>query len=204
MKKKKGFILYADYQKHILQLSNAEVGKLFKAVFAYVNGEEFEVQLTSAGSMAFSFIKEQIERDREKWELTCQRRSEAGKKGGAPKGNQNAAKRRGESKTTKNKQKQAKQPDTENDTVTDTDIVSVTEEKQRTDRHRHAVPPPTGRNCMTLRKRKSFRGMRSTSIWFKSLFFQACAHAFRKKDWNSFGFCAILKGYSKKIRSLEQ
>lgn len=129
MKKKKGFILYADYQKHILQLSNAEVGKLFKAVFAYVNGEEFEVQLTSAGSMAFSFIKEQIERDREKWELTCQRRSEAGKKGGAPKGNQNAAKRRGKSKTTKNKQKQAKQPDTENDTVTDTDIVSVTEEK---------------------------------------------------------------------------
>ena len=104
MKKKKGFILYADYQKHILQLSNAEVGKLFKAVFAYVNGEEFEVQLTSAGNMAFSFIREQIERDREKWELTCQRRSEAGKKGGAPKGNQNAAKRRGESKTTKNKQ----------------------------------------------------------------------------------------------------
>ena len=149
MKKKKGFILYADYQKHILQLSNAEVGKLFKAVFAYVNGEEFEVQLTSAGNMAFSFIREQIERDREKWELTCQRRSEAGKKGGAPKGNQNAAKRRGESKTTKNKQKQAKQPDTENDTVTD--IVSVTEEKQRTDRHRHAAPPPTGRNCMTLR-----------------------------------------------------
>ena len=105
MKKKKGFILYADYQKHILQLSNAEVGKLFKAVFAYVNGEEFEVQLTSAGSMAFSFIKEQIERDREKWELTCQRRSEAGKERRCAQGQPERRKKTGR---IQNNQKQAK------------------------------------------------------------------------------------------------
>jgi hypothetical protein len=47
---------------------------------------------------AFSMFRGQLDRDAEKYEEVCQKRSENGKKGGAPKGNQNAAK-----KTTKNK-----------------------------------------------------------------------------------------------------
>lgn len=106
---KKSFVMYADYEKHIARLSDEDAGELFKAIFTYVNTGE-EVPLSPAADMAFSFMKERIDRDSEKWAVTCQKRSEAGKKGGAPKGNKNAA----------NKQKQAKQAN-----------VSANKQKQR-------------------------------------------------------------------------
>lgn len=78
---KKSFVMYADYQKHIARLSDGDAGKLMKAIFAYVNGSD-EVQLSPAADMAFSFIKERIDHDTEKWNAICQKRSEAGKKSG--------------------------------------------------------------------------------------------------------------------------
>lgn len=84
MKNKKSFIMYTDYQKHINRLSDEEAGKLIKAVLEYTNTNN-EPELSPAADMAFSFIKEQIDRDLEKWEDTCHKRSEAGKLGGRPK-----------------------------------------------------------------------------------------------------------------------
>lgn len=62
---KKSFVMYADYQKHIARLSDGDAGKLMKAIFAYVNGSD-EVQLSPAADMAFSFMKDRIDRDCEK------------------------------------------------------------------------------------------------------------------------------------------
>lgn len=124
---KKSFVMYADYEKHIARLSDEDAGELFKAIFTYVNTGE-EVPLSPAADMAFSFMKERIDRDSEKWAVTCQKRSEAGKKGGAPKGNKNAANKQKQAKqanvsankqkqrrTSKRKQTQAKQADNDND-----------------------------------------------------------------------------------------
>ncbi len=83
MNRKKSFIMYTDYQKHINRLSDEEAGKLIKAVLMYTNSGE-EPVLSPAADMAFSFIKEQIDRDCDKWEDTCRKRSEAGKLGGRP------------------------------------------------------------------------------------------------------------------------
>lgn len=64
MNRKKSFIMYTNYQKHINRLSDEEAGKLIKAVLMYTNSEE--PVLSPAADMAFSFIKEQIDRDCDK------------------------------------------------------------------------------------------------------------------------------------------
>lgn len=153
---KKSFVMYADYEKHIARLSDEDAGELFKAIFTYVNTGE-EVPLSPAADMAFSFMKERIDRDSEKWAATCQKRSEAGKKGGAPKGNKNAANKRKQAKqanvsadkqkqtrTSKRKQTQAKQADNDNDN----DILSLSKDndmnipQDSTALKRAALPAP--------------------------------------------------------------
>lgn len=131
MAKKKSFILFTDRKKEIDMLSDAECGILFKAIFQYIDtGEKLETDNLTL-RVLFSFLVSQIDENMEKWETTCKKRSEAGKKGGAPKGNKNASKQAKQTnacleqtKTSKNKQKQAKQTDTDTDTVTDTVTVS--------------------------------------------------------------------------------
>ncbi len=118
---KKSFILYTDYYKHFSRLPNEEAGQLIKAIIAYAAGSEAEPELSPAADMAFSFIKDRIDIDSEKFRLICQKRSEAGKRGGAPKGNRNASKQAKQANAFSNKQKQAKQADNDNDN----DILSL-------------------------------------------------------------------------------
>lgn len=75
MPKKKSFVLYHDYFNHIYRLSDEEAGRLFKALFAYVNDEPLP-ELSSGAEMAFSFIRCQVERDCEKYEEKCRRMQE--------------------------------------------------------------------------------------------------------------------------------
>jgi hypothetical protein len=79
MPKKKSFILYADYIKHIERLSDDEAGKLFKAIFEYVNEGRLP-DLDGMAAMAFSFISNQLDNDLQKYEETCKKRSENIKK----------------------------------------------------------------------------------------------------------------------------
>ena len=79
MPKKKSFILYADYIKHIERLSDDEAGKLFKAIFCYVNNGRLP-DLDGMAAMAFSFISNQLDNDLQKYEETCKKRSENIKK----------------------------------------------------------------------------------------------------------------------------
>ena len=79
MPKKKSFILYADYIKHIERLSDDEAGKLFKAIFEYVNEGRLP-DLDGMSAMAFSFISNQLDNDLQKYETVCQKRAESAKR----------------------------------------------------------------------------------------------------------------------------
>lgn len=80
---KNSFILYTEYAKHLSLLSMEQRGVLFTAIMAYETGEELP-EMDGMTQMAFSFISEQLSRDKDKYETTCKRRSEAGRQGGRP------------------------------------------------------------------------------------------------------------------------
>jgi uncharacterized phage protein (TIGR02220 family) len=79
MKSKKSFILYNDQREVIETLTDEQVGKLFKALFAYVDGEA--VNLEPIVNIAFINIRQSIDRAVEKWEEVAEMRSEFGKMG---------------------------------------------------------------------------------------------------------------------------
>lgn len=61
---KNSFVLYTEYAKHIGLLSMEQRGILFTAVMNYATGIELP-KMEAATEMAFSFIKEQLDRDDE-------------------------------------------------------------------------------------------------------------------------------------------
>lgn len=98
----KTFIVYDEIKDTLDEMTDEEIGKLFRGMVDYhVTGEEPDLK----GGLKFAFIpiRQQMDRDDDKWNKTREARAEAGRKGGAPKGNQNAQ------KDEENKQKQTKQ-----------------------------------------------------------------------------------------------
>lgn len=79
MAKKKSFILYADYIKHIRRLPDEDAGRLFKAIFDYVNEGKLP-DLDGMAAMAFSFIANQLDTDLQKYETVCKKRAESAKR----------------------------------------------------------------------------------------------------------------------------
>ena len=80
---KKSFLLHIDSLDILDDLTNGQAGVLFKAIKAYQNDEEFD--LDSIVKIAFSPFKNQFIRDDEKYTKTCERRAIAGSKGGKQK-----------------------------------------------------------------------------------------------------------------------
>ena len=72
MNGKKGFILFGDIAEPINNLSDEDAGKLIKAIFAYQNGG-VTTDLPVAASVAFNFIKLQMDRSNEHYEKVCER-----------------------------------------------------------------------------------------------------------------------------------
>ena len=124
---KKSFILYLDRKKEINLLTNEQCGILFKAIFDYVETGIAPEISDLAVRILLSFLITQIDDNATKWEEAKKKRSEAGKRGGAPKGNQNASKQAKQAMLVLDKQKQAKQAVTVTDTVTVTGTVTVTD-----------------------------------------------------------------------------
>ena len=128
MADKKSFVLYADYDEHFEELTDEELGQLFRSIFTYVNtGAVPEMERTVR--MAFSFIRKNLDRDKAKYEEICRKRKEAGSKGGRPP----KASADGENQTEAKKpngfsenQTEAKKPDTDTVTVTETETVTET------------------------------------------------------------------------------
>ena len=82
---KKSFVIYCDIRDQLELLTDEQVGVLFRSVVKYASNEE---ELSSNDGMVkllFSVIKKQIDRDTEKDKTVCERRIEAGSKGGKQK-----------------------------------------------------------------------------------------------------------------------
>ena len=67
---KEYFCAYHSYLKSIRNLSDAECGRLFKALLQYSAGEQL-INLQGREGIAFDFICEQIDRDNEKYAERC-------------------------------------------------------------------------------------------------------------------------------------
>ena len=83
MKNRKTFILYSNYAEKFADLTDEQMGKLFKAILAYQNDESVEFT-DPLLKLAWRVVSLDLKANDEKYEAICQRRSEAGKKGGRP------------------------------------------------------------------------------------------------------------------------
>lgn len=84
---KSSFLIYLDYEEQFNLLTDEQIGRLMRAIIKYEKTREIS-QLNGIVKMAFSFIKTQLDRDREKYEARCEKNRENAKKGGRPRKNQ--------------------------------------------------------------------------------------------------------------------
>lgn len=127
MTEKPSFVLYIEYLKHIQKLSMEQRGELFTAILCYAAGESIP-ELDAASDMAFSFIKERMDRDNAVYMEKVEKRREAGKLGGRPKANGFSEK---QEKAKKANGFSEKQKNPVNDTDIDTDTVPVTDNNKK-------------------------------------------------------------------------
>ena len=108
------FVLHFDSKPIFDALTDEEAGQMVKAFFEYTTtGKEPELNRTL--SLLFMSFKHQFERDVENYHKKVERLRENGKKGGAPKGNQNAKKENNQmvEKTTKTSQEKEEEKEKE-------------------------------------------------------------------------------------------
>ena len=77
------FLLYIDRLEVLDDMTDADAGKLFRAIRDYVKDGSTPERGTIV-SIAFLALKPALDSDSEKYHLMCLKRSEAGKKGGRP------------------------------------------------------------------------------------------------------------------------
>ena len=135
----KSFPVYLDYSKAVTKLSDAEAGKLFKALLEYADSGQ-DPQLEGSLYAVFAIMQNQLDRDTEKYVQKCERLRQNGSKGGRPvrdkEPNGNQEKPNGYPKKTK-------KPDTDTDTVTDTVTDSNIGSRADKPPSRHRFTPPT-------------------------------------------------------------
>lgn len=79
MKQKKSFVLYHDYWEWFKLLTDEELGKLLRAIYLYEREQEMPKGLDIKLEMAFTMIKEALDRNRIKYEQVCNRNKEVAK-----------------------------------------------------------------------------------------------------------------------------
>lgn len=87
---KESIIFYISQYTAIKDLTDEQIGRLFRAIFEKQLGNE--VVLEDDIKIAFNFINNQLVVDEKKYTEKCEKNRNNGKKGGAPIGNQNAKK----------------------------------------------------------------------------------------------------------------
>lgn len=97
-----GVIFYKSHFDNIKDLSDSELGQIFRACMTGETGA-----MSPHVKMAFTFLSSQIKRDSDKYVEILEKRRAAGRMGGAPKGNKNAQKyiNQEDSENKQNKQK---------------------------------------------------------------------------------------------------
>lgn len=86
MKKPKGFFTYFHMSEMLEVLTDNQAGRLYKALLRYGdNGELTDFSDDQPLMMAFIMMRKEIDINVEKYNKTCERNRENGKKGGRPK-----------------------------------------------------------------------------------------------------------------------
>lgn len=152
--KKNSFVMYTDYMEQISMLKREQRGDLFTAIMAYADNSELP-DMDDVTRMAFCFIRSQMDRDKNKYLDTIEKRREAGKQGGRPKASgfdDKAKKANGFS----DNQTEAKKPDNVNDNVNVNDIkkkgTNVPKENAR-------FEPPTVENVIGYCHEKGYKNV---------------------------------------------
>lgn len=93
MADKNSFILMTKYESIFADMSDRQAGILIKAIFHYVaTGETMDSLNDVEVKTAFKFVKLDLDYNNKKYIDQCYQNALNGKKGGAPKGNNNAKK----------------------------------------------------------------------------------------------------------------
>lgn len=79
--KRKSFVVYTDYAELFDELTDLETAEIFKAMLKYASGEKVPEFSDKHVKVIFRIIKNQMDRDNEKYVEICRKRREAGKKG---------------------------------------------------------------------------------------------------------------------------
>lgn len=87
---KKAFLLYADYFDYFQTLTDDELGRVIRAIFAYQRTGELPSFDDRALKLVFDLIRNQIDRDFDKWRASAEKRKAAAQKRWSAK-NQNRA-----------------------------------------------------------------------------------------------------------------
>ena len=74
--RKKSFVLFADFMTAVSVLTDEQAGRLFKMIFAYVNGLDCSKADDPAIAAMFEIFRTQIDREAEKWAEKCRRNKE--------------------------------------------------------------------------------------------------------------------------------
>ena len=84
MAEKDSFVLYNSYYDLLEDLDMEQRGTLLTAILEHSRGMD-QTELDPITKLVYRVIASQLDRDRKKWERTCKKRAEAGRRGGLAK-----------------------------------------------------------------------------------------------------------------------
>lgn len=79
---KKSFILYADYDSFVSQISDEHAGQVFKKILKFVSEGNDEPIPDQTANIVWSMIRNSLIRDMDKWQVTKAERETKGRIGG--------------------------------------------------------------------------------------------------------------------------
>lgn len=83
MTRKNSFVFYHDWAELLKKLPTDEIGNITLALIEYSESGTVP-ELSPIADIVFTAFKQAIDKDIEKWEATCQKNAENGRKGGRP------------------------------------------------------------------------------------------------------------------------
>lgn len=117
---KDSFVLYNSYYDLIEDLDMEQRGALLTAILEHSLGIE-QTDLDPITKLAYRVIASQLDRDRKKWERTCKKRAEAGRRGGLAKASKAKQDLANVAKASKAKQSQANEAEYEYESESEND-----------------------------------------------------------------------------------
>ena len=149
MAEKDSFVLYNSYYDLLEDLDMEQRGTLLTAILEHSRGMD-QTELDPITKLAYRVIASQLDRDRKKWERTCKKRAEAGRKGGIASGQARSKTKQSqanEAKGSKTKQSQANEAEYESENDYEDDYENVYENESG------YVPPETDGFLNSIKER---------------------------------------------------